>query len=117
MNYEALVPSRELCEELARLGICQDGAKLYWNPLFYGDGSISSYELSLNISTGDSIIAPTLPRMLEELPYRGRRGYQLGRNSSGEWYVCDDNAEEFIVHADTPSNAIAKALIAVKEAK
>ncbi len=31
MNYEQLVPSRELCEEMARLGICQDGAELWWN--------------------------------------------------------------------------------------
>lgn len=106
MNYEALVPSRELCEELARLGICQDGAELRWNCLEDDVGG-EEWDLQTYKIGDESITAPTLPRMLGELPYRSRRGYQLGRNSSGEWYVCDDNAEEFIVYGNSPANAVA----------
>ena len=37
MQYEKLVPSIDLCEEMARLGICQDEPELWWNDDVLGD--------------------------------------------------------------------------------
>ena len=110
MNYTQLAPSRELCEELARLGICQDEPELYWTTI---DTRVS-YSVS-DHKWGHNIIAPTLPMLMSELPC----GYSSGRGfppcSAEETNIIwESNGEAFCWDKHLP-DAIARALIAIKK--
>ena len=116
MNYEALVPSRELCEELARLGICQDGAELWWiEQPFPRLWEVSPYE---HMPSDDipPLIAPTLNRMMNQLP-----DFVAVYAWEGYWIIADCNGtsdvHKIISQDKQLPNAVARALIAFKEAK
>ena len=112
MDYSKLVPSRELCEEMQRLNICQSEPELYWLKHPIDD--------AWDLFTGNPIqehkcIAPTLSRMMEEFP----SGFMLSKcQIKGEWCVerlTIDELTRFIEYTDTLPNAVAKALIAFKK--
>ena len=110
MNYSSLVPDRELCEEMARLGICQDKPEIcYMN---CQDDFNKSWILINGIPPVEHIIAPTLPRMLEELPsgYCVRKGW----GGSKDWFVFNNEADVITNLSEIP-NAVAKALIKLEK--
>lgn len=114
MNYEKLVPSRELCEEMARLGICQDAPELFWRHRVNKKAGIDEWSV-VNIICNDEhnveyIIAPTLSRMMDWLP----QYYSVARYGDS-WCVDKDNDSPAVSHDPHLPNAVARALIAIKK--
>lgn len=123
MDYSKSVPSRELCEEMAELRICNDDEpELVWvfDDYMDGDGHAKNIWILETFEDveqeGVLIHAPTLARMMEELPHR-KHEIVIGRNSSDEWWIGVDDicAQKDLFHDKHLPNAVAKALIAIKK--
>lgn len=135
MNHQNLTCSRELAERMAELGICQDGAELWWT-ICMRNGDLQVTEMKHR----GIFIAPTLSRMMEELPPSIKRKKPDG----SDYYIYvqidkhpDQRFSEFgrrfrvryrptfnpemsnfhndEQHDDYVPNALAKALIKLKE--
>lgn len=116
MDYSKDVPSRELCEEMQRLNICQDGAELYWYESYdpRGEGCFKWSLLQKNekfLHHKSGIIAPTLHRMLVELP----DGWSLVKNLD-QW-GCMNDLQNVCYWNDRAENSVALALIAIAKEK
>lgn len=111
MDFTKLVPSRELCEEMASLGICQDWAELWLVKLgITGENIITDKADYADIKGG--IIAPMLPRMIEELP---KDGYAIVIQPFEDvWSIRNLMTRRVDVEDKHLPNAVAKALIAIK---
>lgn len=127
MDYSKLVPSRELCEELQTLGICQDGAELWWLQQYTinDDGTWDIREdfklvrSVSNIKDGllKHFVAPMLSRMMEDLLTKDESCF-VGHAKDG-FFVEKMNKKELLIDwvisdINLPK-AIAKALIAIKK--
>lgn len=106
MNYEKLTCSRELAQRMAELGICQDAPELFW----YWCHAEKSYKLWPDSTDGNDIIAPTLPRMMEEILDKVINLHIAWNDEYGVWF----DSNEIFTDAHLP-NAIAKILIALAE--
>lgn len=125
--------SRELAEEMARLGVCQTEPELYWNAEVKEhrreclDGTIPMLERIEEVSWNlmhfpihrqkyKAIVSPALVRMMEELPF-GTPSVGHSPNEHGEviWFVIlGYDATKIFTDKHLP-NACAKALIAIKK--
>lgn len=117
MDYSKLVPSRELCEGMARLGICQDKPELYWSN-YYFDEKFSKlrpgdWEIVTEDNVGDmkkAFIAPALARMMEELPELCK----VYHKQEKMWVVSPDMCIDPFRDKHLP-NSVAKALVAINK--
>lgn len=123
MNLQSLTCSRELAQRMAELGICQDGAELWWSRYQLGvwkviDEKDKEWEEETFKGTEacSYIIAPTLPRMMEELPDFWHIYRVVDIDKKQTWYI-EDNDNEFEFSDKNLLNAVAKALIAIAEGK
>lgn len=124
MQYEKLVPSRELCEEMQRLNICQDEPELWFYEQVGGlvcDRDCAKEWIIRDDNTkgfGRYVIAPTLSRMMEEMP----RDADVYKGNVSSWFVGIEHEQEYerssweIIGEDEHlPNALAKSLIALKK--
>ena len=108
--FSDIAPSREICEEMARLGICQDEPELFY--MNCQDDINKSWILVKGNPYVEHIIAPTLPRMMEELP----DFLEVYKGLDGVWHCFTDRPKMFFDVTDKHlPNAVAKALIEVKK--
>lgn len=111
--YAEIVPSREICEELEKAGICQDEPKLF----YVNFGIVKEYpEFRIEENSHgfiDSIIAPTIPRMMDELPDESNI-YRCGSYWFVDTFYCCAEIEMEEKDKHLP-NAVAKALLAIKK--
>jgi len=126
MQYEKLTCSRELAEKMAQLGICQDEPELYWHRAFGVECGFGWKVFEKTDSYNHSIqgfIAPTLPRMMAELPFYCDI-FPFGEDSLSKtkdmWCVKAATREpshfwEVTAEDKHLPNAVAKALISIKE--
>lgn len=105
MNYQSLVPSRELCEELEKAGLCQDGAELFFNNYAIVKEWPEWKLEESNHHFSDTVIAPTLPRLMNEFKLLGGKAIIKLLMAIMDW--LDDK--------DTLPNCLANALLAVKK--
>lgn len=114
MDYSKIVPSRELCEEIARLGICQDNPELWWTKPRIIDNREKEFRLCKdNDGYEFAVVAPTLYRIMEEFkilvsPENGQIDAII---SSVILYWLNGEGEKHL------PNALAKALIAIRKDK
>lgn len=114
MDWTKMTCSRELAQRMAELGICQDGAELIWHEL---NGEIVLKEVFDKYKYAKFTVAPTLHRMIEELPVSF-----ILRNHIVDGYWVDSDGDWGVrkaLHNCLPDknicNALAKALIALEE--
>lgn len=120
MNLKSLTCSRELAQRMTELGICQDRAELfYYIPT-------QSYKWKLAVlrdlrhrkPNNRGIVAPTLPRMTNELPNQWSVGYEHLEDGTRVAMVLNDKGDVVSDGSDDEvGNAVAKALIAIAERK
>ena len=118
--FSEIVPSREICEELAKAGICQDDEGLFWSNYQY-DEDIGDYVFAeeywrviqyYKTRFSSDIIAPTLPRMMDQLP----DCLEVYKGLDGVWHCFMDRPKMFFDVTDKHlPNAVAKALLAIKK--
>ena len=111
MDYSKLVPSRELCHRMQELGICQDDPELWYckSGQYYHLGTLNQH------NSEKDIIAPTLSRMIEGLPdntHVSKIGFVCGEK---HWRIMNPSLKMIQFDDNSLPNAIAKALIAIKE--
>jgi len=107
MNYTDLVPSRELCEVMSRLGICQSEPRLFFvAPLGSDDWSVRDtkskhYEYE--------IIAPLLSDMMEALP----EWTEITKAPGKKYLVVLRKVLDLKFSSASLADAVAQALIAI----
>lgn len=127
MDFESLVPDRELCERLRDAGICQDEPELWWfnastRTDALRDKKFNRWEV-MSTETGwekafmngkmDKCIAPTLPMMMEELEPE-----MSVTKDNGYWKVICEGYKFFNMWTDKHlPNAVALALLKIAKEK
>ena len=112
MNLSTNTCSRELAEEMARLGICQTEPEM-WHCKSGTRNWVGDQPKYAGLIC-ESIVAPALARMMEELPLEWyvRR---LINVIVGDVYVVSGYGVNYQVSDKNLPNACAKALIAIKK--